>query len=198
MLQSMIHSLHVCPWWLARALDNPIRRLIHSPDKILGGYIEPGQTVLDLGCGSGTFTIAMAKMVGESGRVIAVDLQDEMLQMVKQKAVKEGLDSRITTHKSAPDGIGVSDKVDFALAFYMIHEVPDADAFLMEVARLLKPSGKLLIAEPLIHISESSFKKTVDAARLAGLKPISEPKIRFSRSMLFRPDNAIDSRNYLV
>ena len=194
----MIHSLHVCPWWLARALDNPIRRLIHSPDKILGGYIEPGQTVLDLGCGSGTFTIAMAKMVGESGRVIAVDLQDEMLQMVKQKAVKEGLDSRITTHKSAPDGIGVSDKVDFALAFYMIHEVPDADAFLMEVARLLKPSGKLLIAEPLIHISESSFKKTVDAARLAGLKPISEPKIRFSRSMLFRPDNAIDSRNYLV
>jgi len=194
----MIHSLHVCPWWLARALDNPIRRLIHSPDKILGGYIEPGQTVLDLGCGSGTFTIAMAKMVGESGRVIAVDLQDEMLQMVKQKAVKEGLDSRITTHKSAPDGIGVSDKVDFALAFYMIHEVPDADAFLMEVARLLKPSGKLLIAEPLIHISESSFKKTVDVARLAGLKPISEPKIRFSRSMLFRPDNAIDSRNYLV
>ena len=179
-------------------MDNPIRRLIHSPDKILGGYIEPGQTVLDLGCGSGTFTIAMAKMVGESGRVIAVDLQDEMLQMVKQKAVKEGLDSRITTHKSAPDGIGVSDKVDFALAFYMIHEVPDADAFLMEVARLLKPSGKLLIAEPLIHISESSFKKTVDVARLAGLKPISEPKIRFSRSMLFRPDNAIDSRNYLV
>ena len=179
-------------------MDNPIRRLIHSPDKILGGYIEPGQTVLDLGCGSGTFTIAMAKMVGESGRVIAVDLQDEMLQMVRQKAVKEGLDSRITTHKSEPDRIGISDKVDFALAFYMIHEVPDADAFLMEVARLLKQSGKLLIAEPLIHVSESSFKKTVDAARLAGLRPISEPKIRFSRSMLFQPDNAIDSRNDLV
>ena len=153
---------------------------------------------LDQGCGSGTFTIAMARMVGESCRVIAVDVQDEMLQMVKQKAAKEGLDSRIVTHKSEPDRIGISDKVDFALAFYMVHEVPDADAFLMEVARLLKQSGKLLIAEPLIHISESSFKKTVDAARLAGLKPISEPKIRFSRSMLFRPDNAIDSRNDLV
>jgi len=191
-------SLHVCPWWLARALDNPIRRLIHGPDKILGGYIEPGQTVLDLGCGSGTFTIAMARMVGESGRVIAVDLQDEMLQMVKQKAVKEGLASRITTHKSEPDRIGIADKIDFALAFYMVHEVPDADAFLMEVARLLKPSGKLLIAEPLIHVSESSFKDTVDAARLVGLKPISEPKIRFSRSMLFQPDNAITSRNDLV
>ncbi len=194
----MPHSLHVCPWWLAQTLDNPIRRLIHGPDKILGGYIDPGQTVVDLGCGSGTFTIAMAKMVGESGRVIAVDLQDEMLQMVKQKAVKEGLDSRITTHKSEPDRIGISDKVDFALAFYMIHEVPDVDAVLMEVASLLKPSGKLLIAEPLIHVSESSFKKTVDAAGLAGLRPVCEPKIRFSRSMLFRPDNAIDSRNDLV
>ena len=88
-------SIHVCPWWLAQALDNPIRRIIHSPDKILGGYIEPGQTVLDLGCGSGTFTIAMARMVGEAGRVIAVDLQDEMLQLIRQKAVKEGLASRL-------------------------------------------------------------------------------------------------------
>src|SRR5512137_1735883 len=111
----MIHSFHVCPWWLARALDNPIRRLIHSPDKILGGYIEPGQTVLDLGCGSGTFTIAMARMVGASGRVIAVDIQDEMLQLVRQKAMKEGLDSRLITHKSEPDRIGIADKVDFAL-----------------------------------------------------------------------------------
>ena len=191
-------SIHVCPWWLARSLDNPIRRLIHSPDKSLGGYIEPGQTVLDLGCGSGTFTIAMARMVGEAGRVIAVDVQEEMLQIVRQKAVEEGLASRITTHQSEPDGIGMSDNVDFALAFYMIHEVPDVDAFLMEVANLLKPSGRLLIAEPLIHVSESSFKKTVDAARIAELKPVSEPKMRFSRSMLFQPDNAIDSKNDLV
>jgi ubiquinone/menaquinone biosynthesis C-methylase UbiE len=140
----------------------------------------------------------MARMVGEAGRVIAVDLQDEMLQVVKQKAIKEGLESRIVTHKSEPDRIGISDKVDFALAFYMIHEVPDVDAFLMEVASLLKPSGRLLIAEPLIHVSESSFKKTVDAAGLAGLKPVSGPKIRFSRSMPFQPSNAIKSRNDLV
>jgi ubiquinone/menaquinone biosynthesis C-methylase UbiE len=188
-------SIHICPWWLAQALDNPIRRLIHSPDKILGEYIEPEQTVLDLGCGPGTFTIAMARMVGETGRVIAVDVQEEMLHVVRQK---ESLASRIVTHKSEPDGIGISGKVDFALAFYMIHEVPDVDAFIVEAASLLKPSGRLLIAEPLIHVSESSFKKTVDAARLAGLKPVSVPKITFSRSMLFQPENAIDSRNDLV
>jgi ubiquinone/menaquinone biosynthesis C-methylase UbiE len=90
---------HICPRWLAPVLDNPIRRLIHNPEKILSGFIGNGQTVLDLGCGSGTFTIALAKMVGETGKVIAVDVQDEMLQMVKKKAVKEGLESRIMTFK---------------------------------------------------------------------------------------------------
>jgi ubiquinone/menaquinone biosynthesis C-methylase UbiE len=180
-------SFHVCPWWLARTLDNPIRRVIHNPNKILGSYIDQGQTVLDLGCGSGTFTMAMARMVGEAGRVIAIDVHDEMLQIVRQKAIKEGLEPRIITHKSKPNGIGISDKVDFALAFYMIHEVPDTEAFLKEIASLLKPTGKLLIVEPLIHVSSSSFSKTLDAALQAGLKQVSEPQIRFSRSALFQP-----------
>jgi ubiquinone/menaquinone biosynthesis C-methylase UbiE len=109
-----------------------------------------------------------------------------MLQIVREKAAKEGMESRITTHKSGPDGIGISDRVDFALAFYMVHEVPDAESFLKEVASILKPNGKLLIVEPKIHVSASSFRKMVDAARLAGLKPISEPKIRFSRSILLQ------------
>ena len=181
----MIFSLLVCPWWIGWILDNPIRRLIHNPEEILGGYIERGQTVLDIGCGSGTFTLALAKMVGEKGKVIAVDAQEEMLQMVRKKAAKEGLQSRIITHKSGQNSIGISDKVDFALAFYMVHEVPDVKAFLKEIARLLKPNGKLLIVEPKIHVSASSFKNTLEAAKLAGLKPISEPKIRLSRSMLF-------------
>ena len=182
----MIGSSRICPWWLASALDNPIRRLIHNPEKILGGCIESGQTVLDVGCGSGTFTIAMAKMVGETGKVIAVDVQDEMLQIVRKKAAKERLESRIITHKIKPDRIGISDKVDFALAFYMVHEVPDVEAFLKEIATMLKPNGRLLIVEPKLHVSASLFEKTLEAARLAGFKPTSELKVRFSRSKLFQ------------
>ncbi len=177
---------HICPRWLAPVLDNPIRRLIHNPKKILGGCIGNGQTVLDLGCGSGTFTIALAKVVGETGKVIAVDVQDEMLQVVRKKAIKEGLESRIITFKSVSSKIGISDEVDFALAFYMVHEVPNTEAFLKEVAAMLKPTGKLLIVEPKFHVSASSFKRTLEAAQLAGLKAISEPQIRFSRSMLFK------------
>ena len=174
----------ICSWKIAFALDNPIRRLIHNPQKILGEYIEPGQTVLDVGCGPGTFSIAMAKMVGELGKVIAVDVQEEMLQIVREKAVQQGLESIIVTHKSGPDRIGLSEKVDFALAFYMVHEVPDAEAFLKEVASALKPRGKLLIVEPRMHVSAAAFERTIDIARRVGLKPVSEPKIRFSRSKL--------------
>jgi SAM-dependent methyltransferase len=76
--------------------------------------------------------------------------------------------------------------VDFALAFYMVHEMPYSEAFLREIASLLKPKGKLLIVEPKFHVSASSFQKTLEVAQLAGMKPVSEPKIRFSRSMLFQ------------
>ena len=101
----MTDSSRICSWKLAFALDNPIRRLIHNPKKILGGYVEPGQTVLDLGCGPGTFSIAMAKMVGESGKVIAVDVQEEMLQIVKEKAAQQGLESRIVSHRAILTGL---------------------------------------------------------------------------------------------
>jgi ubiquinone/menaquinone biosynthesis C-methylase UbiE len=176
----------ICPWWLAPMLDNSIRRLIHNPEKILSRCIKRGQMVLDVGCGSGTFTIAMAKMVGETGKVIAVDVQDEMLNLLRMKAAKDGLESRIITNKCEQDRIGISAKADFVLAFYMVHEVSNVEAFLKEVALLLKPKAKLLIVEPKFHVSAYSFKRTIEAAHLAGLKPVSELKIRFSRSMLFQ------------
>lgn len=182
----MSETSRICSWRIAFALDNPIRRLIHNPQKILGGLIEEGQTVLDLGCGPGTFSVTMAKMVGESGKVIAVDVQEEMLKLVREKAARYGMQARIVTHKSGPCGIGLSEKVDFALAFYMVHEVPDAQAFLKEVASLLKPRGKLLIVEPKMHVSAEAFKKTVEVARRAGMKIVSEPRVLFSRSKLFQ------------
>ena len=181
---TMDESRHICSWKHAFALDNPIRRFIQDPQKILGEYIKPGQTVLDVGCGPGTFSIAMAKMVGASGKVIAVDVQEEMLQILRKKAAQLGLESRIVTHKNDPDRIGVAEKVDFALAFYMVHEVPNSEAFLKEIVSLLKPKGKLLVVEPKIHVSKDDFEKTIAILQQAGLSSINGPKIRFSRCRL--------------
>ena len=86
---------HICPWWGGYFIDNPLRRLLHNPEKIVGPYVQPGMTVMDVGCGMGFFSIAMAKMVGDSGRVIAVDLQQKMLDVLRQRATKAGVADRI-------------------------------------------------------------------------------------------------------
>lgn len=177
-------STDVCSYKRAWALDTWVRNYIHSPYKIFGDYIKEGQTALDLGCGPGFFSLPMAEMVGETGKVISVDIQEEMLQMLRDKSESAGLKSRIIPHKSQPDKIGISEMVDFALAFYMVHEVPDKKSFLSEVVSHLKPDGKLLIVEPKFHVSKPDFDSTLKVAQSAGLKQISEPKVLFSRAAL--------------
>jgi ubiquinone/menaquinone biosynthesis C-methylase UbiE len=178
------NSTDVCSYKRAWALDIWIRKYIHNPYKIVGDYIKEGQTVLDLGCGPGFFSLPMAEMVGEKGRVISVDIQEEMLQMLRDKSECAGFKSRIAPHKARPDKIGLSDMVDFALAFYMVHEVPDKSSFLREVASHLKPDSKFLIVEPKSHVSKPDFDSTMKVAQSAGLKQVSEPKILFSRAAL--------------
>jgi len=179
----------ICPWQHAWFLDNWVRRAIHNPDRIIGIYIEKGQTVMDLGCGPGMFSLAMAKMVGEEGKVISVDIQEEMLHILRRKSEDAGLKSQILLHKSRPDGIGVREKANFALAFYMVHEVPDKAGFLSEVATLIKPQGRVLIVEPKWHVSESSFEETLEIAQSTGLLLISRPKILFSRAVLLQKNS---------
>ena len=180
------NSTDVCPYQRAWTLDNWIRRLIQNPYKIVGEYVEEGQTVLDLGCGPGFFSLEMAKLVGEKGKVISVDIQEEMLQILKSKSERQGLSSRIVLHKAQPKKLGISEMVDFALAFYMVHEVPDKKSFLSEVASHLKPDGRFLIVEPKFHVSKSEFDSTLEVARSAGLEQVSEPKISLSRAALLR------------
>jgi len=172
------------PLWLS-ALENWFRKQIHDPEDILSPYIEEGTTVLDVGCGSGHFALAMAKMVGEKGKVIAADVQWDMLERVKETGERENLESRILIHKCESDKLKINNKVDFALAFYMVHEVAHVDEFMKDMVTLIKPKGKFLVVEPKIHVSVSSTGNTLKAAKSAGFKLISEPKIRFSRSMLF-------------
>ncbi|MBW2739492.1 MAG: class I SAM-dependent methyltransferase, partial [Deltaproteobacteria bacterium] len=114
---------HVCPVEIAGHLDSGIRRWLQNPEKILRPYIEEGMTVLDMGCGPGFFSIDMAQMVGKSGRVIAADLQEGMLQKVRDKIKGTEFEKRITLHQCEKNKIGVSEYVDFVLLFYMVHEI---------------------------------------------------------------------------
>jgi len=163
----------VCPIWVGYLLVNPLRRLFENPDKILSPFIHEGMTVLEPGCGMGFFTLPLARMVGPNGRVVAVDLQSEMLSVLQRRAEKAGLQKRIEVRLAEPGMLGVKDlygKVDIVAALHMVHEVPDRAAFFTELRESIKPGGKLLIIEPKGHVSQGQFEQTVITAKKAGFE----------------------------
>ena len=176
---------HVCPAEHAGWLYSPARKLFNNPRRILAGLVRQGDTAVDLGCGPGFFSLPLAELVGEAGRVIAVDIQEEMLATLHLRAEKAGLAGRIQLHHASPAAIGVVDHADFALAFWMVHEVPDKDGFLREVVGIVKPGGRFLLVEPMGHVSKGRFAATVELAKQAGFVPVTEPRVGLSRAVLF-------------
>jgi ubiquinone/menaquinone biosynthesis C-methylase UbiE len=178
---------NVCPTALAGSLDNSIRRFFQNPRKLLGKYIKPGMTIMDLGCGPGFFSIEMAKMLNGSGKVIAADLQEGMLLKVNQKISGTALEQQIILHQCQNDRIGIQEKVDFILAFYMIHEVPDQVKLFNELKTILKPEGTMFIVEPKFHVSKSAFEAMVILIEKSGFEIIDRPGITMSRALLIGP-----------
>jgi ubiquinone/menaquinone biosynthesis C-methylase UbiE len=180
------HRSRVCPWWACFTFDNIFRRWVHNPRKILGPYIKSGNTVLDVGPGMGYFTIPLAVMVGNSGKVIAADLQKKMLDSLYGRALKAGVQDRIQLLHSKPERIGIEKPLDFCLAFWMVHEVGDQPRFLGEIASKLKPNGLFLLVEPKMHVSAKSFNETLKTAASLGLSLTGQPGVFMSYTALFK------------
>jgi ubiquinone/menaquinone biosynthesis C-methylase UbiE len=180
-------NAHVCSHKWGFLLDNWVRKLFQSPKKIVGEYIKSGDTVIDFGCGPGFFSVAMAEMVGERGKVVAVDLQPEMLEYVKKKALKKGLDGQVKYHQCHSDRVGLQmeEKADFMLAFYMVHETPEPAAFLKEVKEYLKEGGKFLVVEPKMHVTQEIYEEMIQLAQDAGFSVLDRSIKKGGRSVLF-------------
>ena len=175
----------VCPWWYAYSFDNPLRRLLHPPARLLSDWVRPGMTVLDVGCGIGHFSLGMARLVGPGGRVIAADLQEKALAVVARRARRAGLADRITVRRCEKDSCGVAGPVNFALAFWMLHETPSAEALCRQIAGALSPGGRFLVVEPAFHVGQADFDAELAAAVRAGLRLIERPRVKISRAALF-------------
>lgn len=186
---------HVCPWWLGYTFDNPLRNLFHRPQKLLAPYLAAGMRVMDVGCGMGYFSIAMAKMVGKKGKVFCVDLQQKMLEITAKRARRANLNGRMVFCRCEPDNLVIVEKVDFILSFWMVHEVNDPKVFFSQLQSNLNPGGRVLIAEPKIHVSEGDFRQTLALCQGAGLRISGQPVIRFSHAALFskKESNAQDA-----
>jgi SAM-dependent methyltransferase len=177
----------VCSADHAGWLTTPVRRLITDPRRILKGLVGPGDAVADLGCGPGYFTLPLAEEVGAGGQVIAVDLQVAMLDKVRERAARNGLLERIRVQECGPGSLGLSEAppLDFVLAFWMVHEVPDAAHLMAEVCAALRPGGRFLLVEPRGHVGGAAWNGTIEAAEAAGMALVERRRVAISRAALF-------------
>jgi SAM-dependent methyltransferase len=162
----------VCPWWLGYALVSPLRRLLENPERILAPHVRPGTRVLEVGCGMGFFTLPLARLVGEEGRVVSVDIQPRMLEALQRRARRAGVEQRVEARLCGPEGLGLAadaGTIDLAVLIHVLHELPDAGAALGEIHTTLTPEGRVLLIEPPGHVSAAAFCRQIEAAAGVGL-----------------------------
>ncbi|PRX18515.1 methyltransferase family protein [Orenia metallireducens] len=179
-------SSKVYPWWLSCFLGSKLRKILKNPAKILEGLIQEGDKAVDIGCGAGVFSVEMAKLVGKSGKVICVDIQEKMLEYADERARKEGLQARMEFHQCQSDEVGIKEEVDFILAFHVVHEVPDVNKLIKEIVYILRAGGKFLLAEPKGHVNEEEFNQTIRIAYDNGFKKEGDLKVKGSIAIILK------------
>jgi ubiquinone/menaquinone biosynthesis C-methylase UbiE len=109
--------------------------------------VKPGQVVCDMGCGNGFYTLQLARLVGEEGRVLAVDIQPEMLHMLDERAKAEMIDNIELINGTPVDPKLPAGKVDLILLVDVYHEFSHPEAMLQAMRKSLKPDGRIALVE---------------------------------------------------
>lgn len=174
----------------AGSLDTTVRRWLYHPERLAARYVKPGDRVLDFGCGPGFFTRSFARRVGDQGRVIAVDLQQGMLDLVRRKVAEAGLSARLITHLCKPDALDLGPErdgqVDVAFALFVVHEVPDRAKLFREIAATLRSGGTFFYSEPPFLVGRKEFDANVASMKALGLEVIETRWFFLNRAVLLR------------
>jgi len=137
-----------------------IRDLLIPPIKILKeADIKPGFTVLDYGCGPGSYSITAARLVGETGKVYALDISPLALQQVQNIASKKEIGNIETIHTDCTTGLE-NDSVDVVLLYDTYHDLTNPDDVLKELYRILKPKSILSFRDHHLNEDEILSKMT--------------------------------------
>ena len=173
--------MHICPWWFTWTFDNPVRRLFHDPHKMLEPYVVPGSRVADIGCGMGYFTVELARFVGPSGNVQAVDMQPRQLRVAERRCRRAGVVDRVRFVEATAESLNLTGPVEFVLAFWMVHEVADRAGFFEQLRAVTEPGARVLAAEPMFHVSREEVEAELALAAAHGFYgALRDGIVRFS------------------
>lgn len=128
-------------------LDSDARRQAMMPRELLAwAGVKRGQTLLDLGCGTGFFTVPAARLVGPHGQVLATDIQPEMLAAAETAVAAQGL-TNVVFFLGQEYELPPQPPVDWVLLAYVLHEVREPERLLALARKLLTPEGRILVIE---------------------------------------------------
>jgi ubiquinone/menaquinone biosynthesis C-methylase UbiE len=161
-----------CPAWLHTLveMDNPFTEISHADVIIKLLDIQPGMKVLDAGCGPGRLTIPLAQTVGIQGEVTAVDIQADMLNRVRKKALAGNLDNIRCLQMELGKNILEPCQFDRALLVTVLGEIPRQAAALTEIYNTLKPGGILSVTEIIFDPHFQNRNKVLALAQAAGFQ----------------------------
>jgi ubiquinone/menaquinone biosynthesis C-methylase UbiE len=180
---------HVCPVWVGHIMASPLRKLQQNPYKILSPHISEGMNILEVGPAMGFFSIPMAKMTGNTGKVYCIDIQDNMLKKLYRRARKSDVGHIIETRLASADSLNTDDlknTIDFVLLAFVVHEIPDQRKLFSTVAEAMKQDSTLFLIEPKGHVKAMEWEKSISIASEHGLQVTQNIKVRGSRSVLLK------------
>ncbi len=175
------------PHHLAPTLDHPLRQRYRDPVQTLTPFgIAPGSVVLDLGCGSGVFTVEMARQVGGNGMVHAVDVQAEMIELAQKRVRSAGLEKRVRFHHAGAYRLPFeTHSVDIAILIATLPEIPNRFLALEEIRRVIRPGGRLAISEEMPHPAYVPASVTRRWLRHAGFRYGGQQGTPFCYNLLY-------------
>ena len=161
--------------------------------------VEPGDVVCDMGCGNGFYTLKLAELTGQEGKVYAVDIQPQMLTMLKERAKEAGLENIVPTLGTATETGLAPDSLDLVLLVDVYHEFSHPGKMLEQIRKALRPDGRIAIAEfraedpkvPIKPLHKMSKKQILREFRANGFRLTGEfDDLPWQHLMFFVRDDA--------
>ena len=141
--------------------------------------IKRGFVILDYGCGPGSYSVVAARLVGETGKVYALDIHPLAIEKVKATASRKGLTNVEAIQSDCATGLE-NESVDVVLLCDILHHLGERDATLKELHRVLKPEGTLSVNDH--HMKDHEIESMITGTRRFELRKKGKRIVNFSKT----------------